>query len=75
MHTKVLFLSGKMLKSLHTHSTVYNFNGGKTIISHIAEYSRKVRVFGVHDKTDDIEVENNSSKPNDVVEVRTGKTN
>ena len=44
-------------------------------IAYIAEETRKVRVCSWNNKGDDIEVENNGSKSNDIVEVRTGQTN
>ena len=45
------------------------------VYPHIAENGNKVRTSGRNDKGDDIQVENDSSQPNDVVEIGAGQTN
>ena len=45
------------------------------VVAYIAEYCSKVMVCGWNDKCDDIQIENDSSQSNDVVEVRTRQTN
>ena len=42
---------------------------------YIAEYRYKVLVDGGNDKHNDIQVENNSSQSNDIVEIWAGQTN
>ena len=42
---------------------------------YVAEYSCEVLVSGGNNKRDDIEVENNSSEYNDVVEITARQTN
>ena len=44
-------------------------------LSYIAEHSCEVSVGGGYDKCDDIQVEDNGSQYNDIVEVWTGQTN
>ena len=44
-------------------------------MSYIAEYSYKVFVGGGNDKYNDIQVENNCSQSNDIVEIWAGQTN
>ena len=44
-------------------------------MSYIAEYSYKVFVGGGNDKYNDIQVENDGSQSNDIVEIWAGQTN
>ena len=44
-------------------------------MSYIAEYSYKIFISGWNDKYNDIQVENNGSQSNDIVEIWAGQTN
>ena len=44
-------------------------------LSYIAEYSCEISVSGGYDECDDIQVEDNGSQYNDIVEVWAGQTN